>query len=210
MNLSWYKNWVSRSMRKPVFYVVNALTMYRLVASPVLIFFVFNGNILLFKWLLPFSFFTDAVDGFFARKFNTTSAFGSKLDSIADDLTILAAIIGAVVLKPDFILSNLFVVVVLLSLLLFQNAYALIKYHKLSSFHTYLAKIAAILQGLFLIFLFLLPQPVYWLFYLAAGFTFLDLIEEIILVKILPKWEINVKGLYWVRKRKSNQTNFIS
>jgi phosphatidylglycerophosphate synthase len=194
-------------MRKPAFYLVNALTVYRLIASPVLIFFVFNDNVTLFKWLLPFSFFTDAVDGLLARKFKVTSVFGSKLDSIADDLTILAAIIAAFVLKLDFILSNLLLVAILLLLFLFQNTYALIKYHKLSSFHTYLAKAAAVLQGLFLIFLFLLPQPLYWLFYTAAIVTILDLVEEILLVKILPTWEINVKGLYWVynRKKKTNR-----
>jgi CDP-diacylglycerol--glycerol-3-phosphate 3-phosphatidyltransferase len=41
------------------------------------------------------------------------------------------------------------------------------------------------------------------LFYAAALVTTLDLIEEIILVWLLPKWEINVKGLYWVYKRKN-------
>ncbi len=75
----------------------------------------------------------------------------------------------------------------------------------MTSFHTYLAKVAAILQGIFLILIFHLPDPVYTLFYIASFITMLDLLEEIILILILPIWEANVKGIYWVmRKQKQN------
>jgi CDP-diacylglycerol--glycerol-3-phosphate 3-phosphatidyltransferase len=97
--------------------------------------------------------------------------------------------------------------IILFILFLFQTVFALIKYHKISSFHTYLAKVAAILQGTFLILLFFFPEPLYFLFYAAAIVTALDLIEEIILVIIIPKWEANVKGLYWVYKRKAIDQN---
>jgi CDP-diacylglycerol--glycerol-3-phosphate 3-phosphatidyltransferase len=164
---------------------------------------IFNNNVDLFKWMLALNFFTDLIDGYLARKFRVTSALGSLLDSVADDLTMIAAIIGVFVLKPEFVKVHLTIVIILFALLVLQNTLALAKYHKISSFHTYLAKTAAIFQGLFLIFLFLLPQPVYFLFYGAILITALDLIEEIILVFILPKWETNVKGLYWVMKRKN-------
>lgn len=39
-------------------------------------------------------------------------------------------------------------------------------------------------------------------YYIAAFITAIDLIEEIILVFLLPEWETNVKGLYWVLKKK--------
>jgi CDP-diacylglycerol--glycerol-3-phosphate 3-phosphatidyltransferase len=75
-----------------------------------------------------------------------------------------------------------------------------IRYGRISSFHTYLAKLAAILQGTFLILIFFLDDWPLTLFHVAAIVTILDLFEEIILVIILPKWESDVKGLYW-RKR---------
>jgi phosphatidylglycerophosphate synthase len=190
---------------KPVYYLINSITVYRLAAAPILMFFAFSGNIGLFKWVVPLSFFTDLIDGFLARKFNVTSISGSSLDSIADDLTIVASVIGVFVFKGGFIKSNILIVAVMLSLLVIQNVYALIKYKKLSSFHTYLAKIAAILQGFFFIFLFLLPQPSYPLFYTAAVITILDLLEEIILTRILPEWKINVKGVYWVYKKSRSE-----
>lgn len=151
--------------------------------------------------MLAISFFTDLIDGILARKFRIASVFGSKLDSMADDLTVVAAIIGVFVLKPQFIYDNRVIFIILFALFLFQTVFALIKYRKISSFHTYLAKVAAILQGTFLVLLFFFPEPLYFLFYAAAIVTALDLIEEIILVMIIPKWEANVKGLYWVYKR---------
>ena len=77
------------------------------------------------------------------------------------------------------------------------------KYGKVSNFHTYLAKAAAVFQGIFLILIFFLPEPPLALFYAAVIITIIDLIEEIILVLILPKWEVNVKGIFWVMKRKT-------
>lgn len=192
-------------MHKPGYYIINGITVYRLLAAPVLVFLVFSGNVDVFKWMLAFSFFTDLIDGFLARKYKVTSIFGSRLDSIADDLTILAAIVGLFVLKKAFIKEELILIGLMFFLFLIQNMLALLKYHKITSFHTYSAKLAAILQGLFLIFIFLLPEPVYILFYAAAAVTIIDLLEEIILVILLPKWQSDVKGLYWVLKKNEKQ-----
>ena len=68
----------------------------------------------------------------------------------------------------------------------------------MTSFHTYGAKIATIFQGIFLLLFFFLTEPLSVLFYITVIITALDLIEEIILVLILPEWKTDVKGLYWV------------
>jgi phosphatidylglycerophosphate synthase len=194
-------------MPKTSYCVVNILTFYRLLITPVLVLLIFTKQEKVFAWMLPVSFFTDLVDGFLARKFGVASVLGAKLDSIADDLTILSAITAALVFKFPFIKENILVFAVLFGLYLIQTVYALIKYHKISSFHTYAAKAAAVFQGTFLILLFLLDNPPYFLFYIAALFTFIDLIEEIILVHMLPGWKANVKGIYWLRKNKSGKSD---
>ena len=182
--------------------IVNSITLYRLIASFALLYFIIQSNLTVFKWLLVVSFFTDAIDGFLARKFKVTSILGSKFDSIADDLTILMAIIGVFKFKPGFISHENILVFTLLGLYLVQTALALIKYKKITSFHTYLAKFAAIAQGVFLILLFFLPEWPLGLFRIAAILTMLDLLEEIILVFMLPIWQANVKGIFWVIKNK--------
>lgn len=193
-------------MSKRSFYIINGITLYRLFSAPLLVFLVYTGKYDAFKWMLGISFFTDLIDGYLARKFKVASVFGSKLDSIADDLTVVAGIVGLFVFKRDFIERELIVIIILLSFFLIESGYALIKYKKITSFHTYGAKLAALLQGVFLILCFFLPEPSYPLFYLAAIVTSLELLEEIVIIVLLPKWEANVKGLYWVlRKMKPDQ-----
>jgi len=182
--------------------IINGITWYRVVTAPVLIVLVFLEQIDIFKWLLAASFFTDLIDGTLARKFKTTSIFGSRLDSIGDDLTVLAAVTGLFVFKLDFIRDERVIFIFLLAAFVIQTVIALIRYGRVTSFHTYLAKAAAILQGLFFILVFLMKDPVYFLFYAAAAITFIELIEEIILVLYLPKWKANVKGIYWVMNKK--------
>jgi len=126
---------------------------------------------------------------------------GSRLDSIGDDLTVLVGIIALFVTKLEFIKEQKFIFLLLLVLFLVQTIYALTRYGKMTNFHTYLAKTAALLQGIFLLVTFFSDEPDLILFYAAAIITILELIEEIILVKILPNWETNVKGVYWVLKK---------
>lgn len=193
-------------MRKPGYYIINGITAYRLVASLLLAYLVYTRQVDIFKWMLAISFFTDAIDGFLARWFKVTSVMGARLDSIADDLTILMAVYGVIRLKPEFLQQELALIIILLALLVIQMVMALVRYGKISSFHTYLAKIAAVLQGGFLILLFFLPEPPLTLFYIASAVTILEIVEEMILVVLLPEWKINVHGLYWaIKDRKKMQ-----
>lgn len=188
-------------MNKPIYYAVNGITLYRLLAAPVLFYLLLTDRIDVFKWLLAVSFFTDAIDGFMARRFAVTSQQGARMDSIADDLTVLAAIAGLFVWRAEFIYEQYAVIIPLLVLYLLQTTLALVRYGKISSFHTYLAKGAAVLQGVFLVLAFF-TEPIVPLFYAVALLTAIDLLEETVLVVLLPRWQVNVKGLYWVWKRK--------
>lgn len=188
-----------------IYYFVNAITLYRMLVAPLLIFLIFNRNLDIFKWLFGFSFFTDVLDGWLARKLHVTSILGSKLDSVADDLTIVVGIIGVIVLKPEFLIQQLVFIIPLLLMFLLQLLLAFMRYGKISSFHTYMAKLAALMQGSFLILFFFLQKPMSVLFYIALFVTVIDLIEEIILVLLLPIWQTNVKGLYWVLKEKQKK-----
>lgn len=181
--------------------MVNSITVYRLVAAFFLLFFVVEHNLEVFRWLLVVSFFSDAIDGYLARRYKVTSTVGSRLDSIADDLTVLMAIMGVFIFRPGFIQQQLAIVIVLFVLYLLQLTMALVRYGRISSFHTYLAKGAAVFQGVFLVLIFFLPQWPLYLFYIAAGLTILDLAEEIMLVILLPTWQTDVKGLYWVLRK---------
>lgn len=175
--------------------------------APVLILLAFNDRPVLFKWLLAVSFLTDAVDGYFSRRYKVSSVFGSRLDSVADDMTVVAAVAGLLVFEPAFVWQERVWLLVLLGLFLLQTISAFSRYRKLTSFHTYVAKIAAISQGVFFILFFFLPDPSYTVFYIAWGITALDLLEETILIWMLPRWEADVKGLYWLIRKKRQRVD---
>ncbi|HTI10536.1 MAG TPA: CDP-alcohol phosphatidyltransferase family protein [Puia sp.] len=191
-----------KKQRPVYYYIVNVITLWRLLAAPLVIYLAFQRQLELFKWFLAVSFLTDAIDGFLARRYRVTSTRGAILDSIGDDLTVGAAVAGVFVFKMEFVRQESVLIIVLTALYVLQVCLSLIRYRKMSSFHTYLAKLAAILQAVFLLLLFFLPGPVLPLFYLAAVATILDLVEEIVLVLLLRQWEANVKGLYWVLKKR--------
>lgn len=184
------------------YYLVNGITLYRLVMAPLLILVAFNQQLNVFKWLIAISFLTDSFDGYLARRHKAVSVLGTKIDSVADDFTIVAALVGVILFRNGFLKQHIVLLGLLFSLYLFQLIAALVRYGKPTGFHIYTAKIAAVLQGLFLILLFFFSEPIYILFYVALLFTALDLVEEILLVFILPQWQANVKGLFWVIKEK--------
>lgn len=192
-------------MHKQAYYIVNGITLYRLVAAPILLLLITQQQPEIFKWLLAVSFFTDAIDGQLARRYKVVSALGAKLDSIGDDLTIAVAIIGIFVFKPEFLKQESMLLVLLFVLFMLQSAFAFFRYGKMSSFHTYAAKAAAVLQGVFLLLLFFLDKPIYLLFYIAIAVTAIELIEETILVLMLPQWKTDVKGLYWLIRGKKSE-----
>jgi len=193
---------MKKTTHKLSYYVINGITLYRIIAAPILLIILFAGHYNLFKWLLGVSFFTDLIDGYLARKYKVASILGTKLDSIGDDLTVLVAMIALFVTKPEFIKQEKIIFMVLGSLFLIQVSYAFTRYGKMTSFHTYLAKAAAILQGVFLLLVFFTDKPAMVLFYAAAFITILELIEEIILVYLLPEWKTNVRGVLFVTRKK--------
>ena len=193
---------MKKDSHKQAWYIINGITLYRVIAAPFLLALLFTKQYDIFKWLLGVSFFTDMIDGYLARKFKVTSILGTKLDSIGDDLTVLVGLIALFVLKLEFIKQHVIIFIILLVLFIVQTTYAFIRYGRMTNFHTYLAKTAALLQGVFLILVFFTDEPSLILFYGATIVTMLELTEEIILVNLLSQWQANVKGVYWVLKTK--------
>lgn len=188
------------------YYIINAITMYRLVSAPFLLLLAVLGPYPWFKWLISFSFVTDAIDGPLSRRYRVTSVFGSRLDSVADDATVLVSTIALWIIHPEFFRNNWVIIAGLLALFGIQTIAALIAYKKVTSFHTYLAKTAAVIQGVFFMAFFFNLGFATGLFLCAAVITAIQLIEEIILVIVLPEWKANVKGLYWVLHMRSKTT----
>ena len=183
------------------FTIPDWFSFYRIAVAPILLLVLFLDFRLLFTWLLLISFATDAVDGFLARRFKITSDQGSRLDSLGDQITFVIGVIGLFYFEYNFMLENLWLILIAFSPYIVQILIALIKYGKTTAFHTYLAKISAILQALFILCL-LFFGPIYWLFYAVIIIGIIETIEEIILIFLYDNWVSEVKGLYWALKDK--------
>lgn len=178
------------------FNIADWLSFYRVLATPFLLLFIWMDEREVFAWLLGVSYATDAVDGYIARKLKITSARGSQLDSFGDQLTLVVALLGLIVFETQFMKDNFILLIIAFIPYLVQMLIAFKKYGKATAFHTYLAKLSAVIQGVFILWL-LFFGPIYWLFYSMIVIGVLETIEEITLIFMYDKWVAGVKGIYW-------------
>jgi len=178
------------------FNIADWFSFYRILAAPFLLLLIWLDHRLLFTWFLLISYSTDMIDGYLARKLKISSIRGSQLDSVGDQLTFAVGLVGVWVFERDFIIENFFWILLGLSFYTLQMVLAFKKYGKTTSFHTYLAKLSAIVQGVFILWL-LFFGPVYWLFYFMIFLGIIETIEEITLIFLYDNWVANVKGIYW-------------
>jgi len=184
--------------------IADWFSFYRIFAAPFLLILLWLDEREFFTWFLLISYCTDMIDGFLARKLKIASARGSQLDSIGDQITFVIGLLGLLRFEFDFIKTNLLIILIALIPYIIQMLIAYAKYGKSTSFHTYLAKLSAIIQGIFIIWaLFLGPN--YILFYFMIILGFLETIEEIIMIFMYDEWVSDIKGIYWALKDKRIQ-----
>lgn len=181
--------------------IADWISFYRIAAAPLLILLLFLDERTIFTWFLLISYCTDAIDGFVARKLKITSARGSQLDSFGDQITFILGLIGILIFEFDFIKENYILIIVSFSPYIIQMFIAFIKYGKATAFHTYLAKLSAIVQSVFILWL-LFFEPIFWLFYVMIILGILETIEEVALIFMYDNWVSGVKGIYWALKDK--------
>jgi len=183
------------------FNIADWFSFYRIFAAPFLLVLIWFDQRLIFTWLLLISYSTDAIDGYLARKLKITSPRGSQLDSFGDQVTLIVGLIGLFYFETDFIKANFVLIGVVFIPYIIQMIVAYAKYGKATAFHTYLAKLSAIMQSIFILWsLFFLPN--YSLFYIMIGIGLLETFEEITLIFMYDNWASDVKGIYWAYRDK--------
>jgi len=187
----------SSSTRRRLRNAPNALSALRIAAVPVLLGLAITGRELAFTWVLVPALLTDIADGWIARRFQLQSQLGALLDSVADTLLLFVSIYGMWVFHRDVITSNVSVCVAVIGLWMLENGLALLRYGRLSSFHTYVSKVAGYLLGIYIGALFVFGHSP-WLLYTAAALSIAGNLEEFALLVALPQWRANVRGLWWV------------
>jgi len=181
-------------MQKIIANIPNLLSSFRLLAAPILLFIAKQNRPKLFLALLAVSLLTDTIDGFIARRYKVTSTTGARLDSWGDFVTFITIAISAWWLWPKIMYQEIFFVVTGIMSFLLPVSAGLIKFKKLPSYHTWAAKIQAVLISSSIFILFI--TGIAWPFRYAVILQVLVSIEEIIITLCLIESKSNIPSLW--------------
>jgi len=184
------------SSRPKLFSLPNFLSGFRLVAAPFLVYLAWTGHPNLFLVLLAISLFSDAIDGFIARKLNVASELGTRLDSWGDMATYLAVPICAWWLWPEIIKREMFFVLVVIGAYIAPLIAGFVKFKRLPSYHTWAAKGIAVVMSFSVIILF--AADITGFFRVAAILQALVACEEIAITIRVSEWQCNVPSFWHV------------
>jgi CDP-diacylglycerol--glycerol-3-phosphate 3-phosphatidyltransferase len=184
-----------------LFNIADYFSLYRIFVTPFLLIFLFFNLEIIFGILLIISFLTDAIDGFLARKLKIVTERGAYIDSLGNVITLSVSLVGLFYFHWQFLIEQKFIIIPLVLIYFGQLVLTYIRYGKPSSFHTYSAKISGVIAAIFFVSIFLFDVW-YPLFYLTAIIALIEEIEEVILIFVLPVWQTDVRGLYWVLQYK--------
>lgn len=185
----------------------NLISILRLATVPVLVWLAASQMQMAFAWLILIAGLTDVLDGWLARRFGWTSAIGALLDSIADVTLILVALYGIWSMQRIVFVDEWLVFAGVSAIWFVVHVSALIRYGRLASFHTRLARLGILMFGVCVLLLFFYDF-VPWVFYLSAATSFLGGIESLIMIVLIPNWSPDIPdGLYRVLQQRRRGSN---
>ena len=173
--------------------IPNCITAARIIGTAVLLFL--PPLTVLFFVIYTFCGISDVLDGWVARKTNTTSEFGAKLDSIADLLFYALVIIRLLPVLWKLLPTWIWYFVggiVLVRLIAYLTA--AVKFHRFASLHTKMNKITG--AAVFLLPYFLaLPCAAAYCF-IVVGIACVSSVEELVLHICRKEYHSNMKSLF--------------
>jgi len=184
-------------MSRDLVTIPNVLSSLRIVLMPVLLLLAWQQKQLVFLLVLAMCLVSDALDGFLARRLNQQSDFGAKLDSWGDLLTYGAMIGGLYLAWPDTFYREAGFIALGVGSYLLPTVASLIKFGELPSYHTWGAKLAALLLAPAYFLLTLLDYSL--LFRGVVFFHAWVAIEGLLIVLTLSRNHYNVPTLLHAR-----------
>jgi CDP-diacylglycerol--glycerol-3-phosphate 3-phosphatidyltransferase len=180
--------------------VPNLISLYRLLAFPVILFLALTGRELWFVIFLCISLVSDVLDGNIARYFKLQTNFGAALDNLADICTYAMALLGLFLFKWTEIEPHAWILYLFLTVFILSYLVSFYRFGKIPGLHLYSAVSAGYIQSTFFFVLFVFGfYP--WMYYLAVGWGVIAYIEKIFVLLRLDDIKIGVKGLYWLIKK---------
>jgi CDP-diacylglycerol--glycerol-3-phosphate 3-phosphatidyltransferase len=177
--------------------VPNVLSILRIGLAPTLLALACFGQATAFLVALVAAFATDALDGAIARATGRTSELGARLDSLGDLLVWLVLPLCTWWLRPEFVTAALPWLLGLGAALVLPLVIGVLKFRRLTSYHTIGAKVSCVVLAAALISLYA-GGPT-WPFAVAALVALASQVEEILITLTLPRWRADVLSLRHAR-----------
>ncbi|AGY54883.1 CDP-Alcohol Phosphatidyltransferase [Bacteroidales bacterium CF] len=186
--------------------VPNFISLYRLLAFPVIFFMALTGREQWFVILLCISLVSDVLDGNIARLFKLQTHFGAALDNLADIFTYAMAILGLFIFKWTDIKPHSWILFLFLGIFILSYIVSFARFGKIPGLHLYSAVSAGYAQSIFFFVLFVWGfYP--WMLYVVATWGIIAYTEKIFILFKLDDIKIGVKGLYWVMKKEKEKAS---
>lgn len=163
----------------------NLLSATRLALMPAVLAVALAGSRPWFVGLIAVSLLTDALDGFFARRFNAFTELGRKLDSAADYVTLVAGLAGIALLWPEVVRRELPWVMTGMAAFFAVIIYGFVRLGHAPCYHTWASKTGAVLCPITLV-----PLLNGWTavpFHVVIVLLVLTGLEEIAIALIVPR-----------------------
>jgi len=179
--------------------VPNVISLYRLLAFPLILYFALTGQEKWYTIFLCISLVSDILDGNIARIFKLQTKFGAALDNLADVCTYSMAILGLFLFKWADIAPHAWILYLFLGIFIVSYLVSFIRFGKIPGLHLYSAVSAGYVQGVFFFVLFVFGfYP--WFYYLALVWGIVAYTEKILVLLRLDDIRSGVKGLFWLIK----------
>lgn len=182
------------SFRQELFGLPNLISATRILIAPLLFAFAIQQMEVWFLGALIFSGLTDVIDGFLARRLKLTSALGAHLDSWGDFIIYLTMAACAWILWPELTTEVLFHYTLILFSILLPAGIGLVKFGRLTGYHTWSVKLAVLVT--FAGYILLYAGIAAWPFVLASWLCVIAGAEEILITLVLRRERTDVRSLW--------------
>jgi phosphatidylglycerophosphate synthase len=138
---------------------------------------------------------TDVLDGIIARRWNIATAYGSRLDSIADTLMEISALGALLLLRPEIITGHALVLGAWIVIEASSILFGWLKFRRLANLHLYLTKAAGVIAYAFVIYTFVAGYNEIF-FYVTAALLIVSSLECLVLQLFAPRVDEHMKSIY--------------
>ena len=183
--------------------IPNILSLLRLALVPVLVALASAQQGDIFLLVLAVSLISDVLDGYLARKLNLASELGAKLDSWGDILTYAAMILGLHLIWPTIFDQQAEYLFAAMMSFILPTLLAFRKFGAYPSYHTWGAKLAAVLMAPAYYVLILTDADSF--FRVVILFHVLVAVEEMAITYILNQPRSNVGSVFYLRSDLSHR-----